>query len=107
MKKVISGTRYDTEKATLVGEANNIGRGADSTTDHKWWDAGLYRAPRSGRFFLAGRGGPMTIFGYSVGNNSWSGGEDIIPLSEEDAQAWAEENLPTETVETYFSVEDA
>ena len=107
MKKAIHGVRYDTDKATLIGEAHNIHRGADSASDFNYWEAGLYKAPRSGRFFLAGNGGPNTIFGRAVGTNSWSGGSDIIPMSVEDAQRWAEENLPVETVEEHFELEDA
>ena len=107
MRKIIDGIRYDTEKAVLIGETNNIGRGADSWGDFGAWAAGLYKTPRAGRYFLGGSGGAQTIFGRSVGNNSWSGGEDIIPLSEADARVWAEQNLPVETVEQFFDLEDA
>jgi len=108
MKAVINGVRYDTAKAALIGEADNLGRGVESVTDFKYWSAGLYRTPRSGRYFLAGEGGPMTRFSRSTGNNSWAGGAKIIPLDEEDALAWAEENLPAEVIERHFAgIEDA
>lgn len=100
---------FDTEKAVLVGECNNIGSGADSCNDFNWWEAGLYQTPRSKRFFLAGRGGPMTQFSHSAGQNSWTGGERIIPMDKDGAYEWAERYLGTETVLEYFpdKVEEA
>ena len=55
MKAIINGLRYDTDKATLIGEASH-----GYASDFQHWEAGLYKTPRSGRFFLAGSGGPMT-----------------------------------------------
>lgn len=107
MRAIINGVRYDTEKAVLVGEADNLGRGADSVTDASYWEAGLYKTPRSGRFFIAGRGGPMSRFARSSGQNTWTGGSRIIPLDVEDALEWAEENLGAEAIEKHFEIEDA
>lgn len=105
MKKIIDGTRYDTEKAQLVGEA----AAGVSRRDYSFWSAGLYKTPRSGRFFLAGSGGPMTRFAYSPDGNSMSGGEKLIPMTKNEALEWAEQYLSTEIVEHYFSdmIEDA
>jgi hypothetical protein len=100
MKAIINGLRYDTDKATLVGEES-----ADcSRTDFSWWTAGLYRTPRAHRYFVAGRGGPMTMFAHRVQNGS-QGGEKIIPMSAEEAREWAERYLTTEQVETGFADE--
>jgi hypothetical protein len=110
MKAIIAGTRYDTEKATFIAEADNLGAGADSTTDFSFWTAALYKTPRSGRYFLAGWGGPRSMFSRSTGQNSWSGGEAIIPLeSEQAAFDWAQQELPTDVVEEHFAhlIEDA
>lgn len=108
MKVIINGVRYDTEKATLIGEADNIGGGISRTSIH-FWEAELYVTPKSGRYFLAGRGGPMSRFARSEGNNSWSGGSGIHPMTREEAFAFAQEELPLETVEEHFAdmVEDA
>ena len=105
MKAVINGTRYDTDKAVLIGEADS----GDFSTDFQFWKAALYVTPRSRRYFLAGRGGPMSVFSRSVGQNEWSGGEKIIPLECKDALTWAERHLETREVEAHFAgeIEDA
>lgn len=97
MKSIIEGLRFDTEKATLIGEASHGNQG-----DFSCWEAGLYKTPRSGRYFLAGRGGPMTMFRRTVGTNEWSGGEKIIPVTEAEAFEWAQRELPDTAVETHF-----
>lgn len=109
MKKIVNGLRYDTDKAILVGEASSLDKQTDYVDDFSHWFAGLYRTQRSGRYFLAGRGGPMSRFAQSAGQNSWSGGEDIIPMSREEALEWAHYYLPTEIIVEHFAddVEDA
>jgi hypothetical protein len=109
MRKIINGKRYDTSKAVEVGEYNNIGEGADSVTDFKFWSATLYRTPRSGQYFLHGEGGPMSRFSQSAGQNSWTGGSDIIPMTKQEAMEWAEQYLSPSKTEAEFSdlIEDA
>ena len=109
MKKIINGKRYDTKTAILIGAADNFRQGVDSVTDFAYWEASLYRTKRSGAFFLAGRGGPMSRFAQSCGQNSWGGGEDLIPLTEEEALEWAEAHLDPEAIEEHFEelIEDA
>ena len=104
MKKIINGLRYDTEKAIEVGTASHGYAG-----DHQQWEATLYKTPRSGRFFLAGSGGPASRFAQSAGQNSWSGGSDLIPMSIDEALDWAEANLDPDDIEEHFgdTVEDA
>lgn len=108
MKSIIAGVRYDTDKATLIGETSNDN--AHSVTDFNYWRAGLYKTPRSGRYFLAGEGGARTMFCHQLGQNSWSGGEKVIPLeSEAAAFEWAQQELPADVVEQHFAhlIEDA
>lgn len=106
MKATIAGVRYNTDTAQMIGKADNLARGADSITSHSYWTAELYKTPRSGRYFLAGRGGPMSMFRRPAGQSSWSGGERIVPLSDEDAQTWAENHLDPDIVNQHFSTED-
>lgn len=89
MKKTINGVRYDTEKSVFIG-LRNEGQKCESEEDSRSWIASLYRTPRSGRYFLAGEGGPMSRFAQSAGQNSWTFGGDIIPLSLWDAVEWAD-----------------
>ena len=102
MKKIINGQRWDTEKATLVCD---IFEGA--VGDFRHFKAELYQTLRSKRFFLAGSGGPMTVFAHRCADGSTSGGSDIIPLSTEDARRYAEKYSSTEIVEKFFEVEEA
>lgn len=107
MKAIIHGIRYDTEKATLIGESGSDGN--TSRGDFRWWEAGLYVTPRSRRYFLAGKGGAMTRFSRSAGLNAWTGGEGIHPMSREEALEWAEQELSAEIIEQHFAdmIEDA
>jgi hypothetical protein len=102
MKKIIDGMRYDTDKAVKIGDANNLWKGCDSVTDFRFWAAALYRTPRSGRYFLSGKGGAMSLFSQSVGQNSWTGGSGLIPLTEGEAYQWAEQHLEADALEQYF-----
>lgn len=105
MKAIINGLRYDTENARLIGETSH----GESTSDFNYWKAGLYKTPRSGRFFLAGYGGPMTRYARSIGNNTSSGGEKIDPMTKEEALKWAEEYLDPDEIEAAFAddIQDA
>jgi len=91
MRKIIRGVRYDTEKARLVGQASCC-----------CWDAWLFCARRSGRYFLFGEGGPMSRFAQSAGRNVLKGGRDIIPLSREEALRWAREYLEPNEIGAEF-----
>ena len=98
MKAIIGGFRYDTDKSKMIGRASAPGL---STTDFSHWEAELYKTPRSGRFFLAGSGGPMTRWARGNDNSTW-GSSGIIPLDVLEAYEWAERYLDTETVEEFF-----
>ena len=101
MKKIINGKVYDTNSANNVGGwANNR-----SVTDFDYCSETLYRK-RTGEFFLYGEGGAMSKYSVSRGNNSWSGGEMIIPLSYEAAQKWAEKHLSGDDYESIFGEVD-
>jgi hypothetical protein len=106
VKKTLNGVRYDTGKAVIIGEANNMGGGVDSTGDFGYWSATLYRTPQAKRHFLAGRGGPATRFAQSAGRSAWVGGEGIIPLTDKDARQWAERYLTPEIVDEFFNKEE-
>lgn len=102
MKKTINGIRYNTENATKIGEYDNLHYGADSITDFSYWTASLYVTPRSGRYFLAGEGGPMTMFSRPAGGNSTSGGSGLFPMDRDEAFAWAQRYLDEDKIEAYF-----
>lgn len=97
MKKIINGKVYDTETAKCVGRREN-GRYA---SDFEWFAEALYQK-RTGEFFLHGEGGPMSKYAESAGNNCWTGGQSIIPLTYEAAHKWAEKNITADEYEAIF-----
>ena len=100
MKKIINGKLYDTSSARLIGSDSYSNR-----RDFNYWSEDLYQK-RTGEFFLYGEGGPMSRYSRSLGDNSWSGGEKIIPLSVDKARAWAEEHLSADEYEQAFGLPD-
>jgi len=105
MKAIIDGKRYDTETAELIGEAHNGGNWGD----YSHWEAALYRSPRGKHYFLAGQGGPMTMWAKRSGSNGGSGGSGIKPMEKGEAFEWAQQHLPDDEVEAAFGdmIEDA
>ena len=101
MKRIINGKAYDTTTARLVGEWYN-GRGV---TDFDYCEEKLY-CKRTGEYFIHGVGGAMSRYAKAAGQSSWTGGERIMPVSYEQAQAWAESNLDADTYENEFGVVD-
>lgn len=97
MKAIIDRKIYNTETAEVV---HTDGQGYASDFHH--WQETLYRAT-NGTFFLYGIGGPMSKYAESTGQNSWSGGEKIIPLTEGDAIEWLEDHDGVEALEKHFS----
>lgn len=96
MKKIINGKRYDTESARLVGEWSNECRGFDYCRET------LY-CKRTGEYFLHGYGGARSTYAEQHGN-MWSEGEDIRPMTAENAAVWAEKHLTAEEYEDEFAV---
>ena len=99
MKKIIDGRRFDTETARLVGEWGNELSGRDFAR----CEESLY-CKRTGEYFLAGHGGPASKYSQSAGENTWTGGEAITPLTAEEAREWAEKHLGAEEYELEFTV---
>lgn len=100
MKKVINGKVYDTDTAQAIGAWDN------GQYDFNRCDETLYRK-RTGEFFIYGSGGPMSKYARSEGDNHWTTGAQIIPLSYDAAQKWAEDHLSADEYEAIFgNVED-
>ena len=89
MKKIINGTRYDTTKADLIGSTSG-----GSQSDFRYFHEKLYRTPRSGKFFIHGKGHGMTRWARILdGGNSRGWGEGILPISNTEALEWAEQYM--------------
>lgn len=96
MKIIKNGKKYDTDTAKEVGSYQK-GYGRDLS----YYREELYRK-KTGEFFLYGEGGPASKYAESCGNNSWSGGCQIIPLTYEAARIWAEKHLDADEYEAVF-----
>lgn len=102
MKAIISGKIYNTETATLIHAWDN----GYSYGDLHHCSISLYRTHK-GAYFLAGEGGPGSIFARKTSSNVWSGGEGLRLISEQEALKWLEEvDADLETVIQYFRLEE-
>ena len=101
MKKIINGKVYDTDKAKELGFYSNGG----GWRDFNHLEETLYKK-KTGEFFLFGQGGPMTRYAEAEGQNSWTGGSRIMPMTYEEARKWTEEHLSADQYEEIFGVID-
>jgi hypothetical protein len=103
MKQIIDGKRYDTETATKLAEWSN----SVPVTDFHHMEETLY-VTQNGRYFLAGRGGPMTRWSRPEGGGRGAG-EGIKPVDRETAREWCETHDFVDVLEEHFSdaIEDA
>lgn len=99
MKKIINGSRYDTDTAKHIGSASSTALPGD----FDYWESDLYRT-KAGKYFLYRQG-----FGYPVEDNHLGFGSEIIPLDESTARQWAEKCLDADKYEAAFGAvtEDA
>lgn len=97
MKKIIGGKSYDTSTAREVASTSH----GDGPRDFRYYAETLY-CKRTGEYFLAGEGGPMSKYAHSAGQNCWSGGQKIFPLTLAEAKAWAEEEMSADDYEAEF-----
>ena len=82
MKKILNGKTYNTSTAWLICELPCT---TESTRDFGWHSTSLYRT-KKGAWFLAGEGGPMTMWAQNLGNNSTGWGEGIRVIDETEAR---------------------
>ena len=97
MKKIINGKMYNTDTARKVATCEH----GDGPRDFHYYCESLY-CKRTGEYFLAGEGGPMTRYSRSTGQRSWSGGENIFPLTYEEAMEWAEREMDADDYQAEF-----
>lgn len=96
MKKIINGKLYDTSTAEFIKLYEN----GYPENDFKYYSEALYRKD-TGEYFLHGEGGPLSKYNKPCGRDM-SSGEKIIPYTEEEAKAWAEENMSADAYMELF-----
>lgn len=96
MKRIIKNKVYDTNTAQRLAE-----NGYNYPGDLNFWNETLYRK-RTGEYFLHCEGGANSRYAERIDANSWSGGERITPVTEEEAREWAERNLDGDQYEEIF-----
>ena len=98
MRAVIEGKTYNTETSKLIGHYwNGLGGGDFGALSESLWKT------RKGAYYTAGEGGAMTGYSRSCGDNSWTGGSAIHPISVGEALDWAERHLEPEEIEAEFA----
>ena len=97
MKKIIEGIKYDTDTAKVIDTFCN----GLPMTDFRYVDEKLYQKG-NGEFFLHGNGGARSAYCTFYSDGSVSGGENIIPLSVDEAKEWVETHCTVEIYETLF-----
>lgn len=93
--KVIDGFHYDTATAAKICTLKN----GIPQNNSRYEETTLYQTP-GGRFFLAGRGNPLSRWKPST--RIGIKGYGLIALSEEEARRFAEENGTEDIVARYF-----
>ena len=83
MKKIIGRKMYDTETAKEICEWSN-----KTPNDMRYSKEILYKTP-NGRYFLWGKGGPMTRWGVAVDGGTIEG-SNLIALNENEVMDWLE-----------------
>lgn len=101
MKKIINGKRYDTDTAKYLASWSNM----DSVSDFHYYCETLFQK-RTGEFFLHGEGNGLTKYAEACGTNSWSSGQRLMPMTVDEAKAWAEEHLDGDEYEAIFGEVD-
>lgn len=102
MKKVIKGALYNTETAQRIGSYGN----GEDRDEPIYFQETLYRT-KFKKYFLHCEGGPLSM------HCDWRGsqghfGENIYALTPEQANNWAESNLPADIYMRWFGeVEEA
>lgn len=86
MRKRIGTLMYDTATAKKLGEYDSD----YAVTDNDYYREELYKK-RTGEYFLYGKGNPTSPYAQpAYGNDGFMAGEDIKPLTYDEAKKWAE-----------------
>lgn len=98
MKKYINRKLYDTDRAKKIGSVE------DNIADRLFYTIKTLYKKKTNEYFLHCEGGARTPYAVQEISGGTTDGELITPLTYENAQKWAEENLSTDIYEAEFGV---
>ncbi len=99
MEKIINGIAYNTNTAKEIdSDCNEL-----PMSDFCYIEETLYQKD-NGEFFLHGNGGARTAYRTLCSDGSLRGGEDIVPLSVDEAKLWIERHSTFQIYKTLFGV---
>lgn len=96
MVKIINGRKYSTETAKEIDSYWN----GYSVRDFNHMTETLYQK-KTGEFFIHGEGGGLSKYCSHYGTMRGDG-ENIVPLTIEEAREWAEKHMTAEKYEEVF-----
>ncbi|HMM87058.1 hypothetical protein [Azohydromonas sp.] len=82
MKKIVNGKSYDTESAAEVCDLPCTA----ARSDFEWHDTTLYVSPR-GQFFVAGMGGPASMWRTPAYGGGWNSGDGLRLVDADEARS--------------------
>ena len=97
MQKVIDGKRYSTDTAKRLGSW-----ASDQDYQGLHHEEETLYLTKTGNYFLHGCGGAASRYNKKTSTNSWIGGEQIVPISEEYARKWAADHLTENEYDMIF-----
>ena len=96
MKKIINGKLYDIDTAYYIADNQHLHAG-----DLHHYVEDLYRK-ENGEFFLACKGNAGSKYCEQSGQNTWSSGKCIVPLTDEETKQWLADNDYIDEYEQFF-----
>lgn len=99
MKKVIKNKLYNTQSATQLADWDN----GYSKMDPLYVKENLF-IKKTGEYFIYAYGGAATQYAERSGNNEFTDGEILLPITFEEAESWAKEKLSAEVYDKIFGI---
>ena len=96
MEKIINGKKYSTETGELLATYEY-----SNPRDYHYVTEELYKT-KKGTYFLYYKGGALSKYSVSVGNNGMDGSDGIELLTKEEAQEFMVENADVDKYEEEF-----
>ncbi|MDO9491268.1 hypothetical protein [Acetobacterium sp.] len=99
MNKVIKNKLYNTQSATQLADWDN----GYPRMDPLYVKENLY-IKKTGEYFIHAYGGAATQYAEQSGNNQFTAGEILLPITFEEAENWAKEKLQVEVYDKIFGI---